>query len=52
MTTTQSDVLNAQIAVLQGQLTQADLQNTARKAQINLQITKLQDQLAALNPPS
>lgn len=48
MTTTQLDVLNAQIAVAQNQLTGIDLQAAAQKARINLQITSLQAQIAAL----
>lgn len=46
--TTQLDVLNAQLAMLQNRLEGVTLQGTAQSAQINLQITQVQRQIAAL----
>lgn len=47
MATTQLDVLNAQLALFQNQLTNIDLQAAAQKARVNLQIAQTQVQIAA-----
>ncbi len=50
--TTQQDVLNARIAVLQNQKTGVDLQAAAQKSTLDLQITQAQAQIDRLNTPS
>lgn len=52
MTTTQIDVLNAQIANAQALITQVNTQAALRVAQLNKQIGDWQAQITQLSPPS